>query len=136
MSKRVDNWGTLLNQYLIDRSLMPFSWGLNDCVMFAADWVELATGERKISYVYRDALADMRIVTDLGGLRAAVTSVMGDPYPTARMADRGDIGILSLPYKDKTIDCLGVIKGVEVATPGETRVVYNPRSALIAAWKV
>ena len=34
----------LLARFIEERRRMPFTWGSNDCCLFAADWVLAATG--------------------------------------------------------------------------------------------
>lgn len=43
--KRLPAWDTqLLHRFLQERATTPFSWGVNDCSMFAADAVKAQTG--------------------------------------------------------------------------------------------
>lgn len=41
---RPDNWQIMLSQYLERASAFGFSWGENDCLFFASNWVEQLTG--------------------------------------------------------------------------------------------
>lgn len=72
---------------------MPFAWGVNDCCLFAADWVLAATG-RDIAADYRGryttALPAMRFVELGGGVEAMIERAGGQVVHPA-MARRGDV---------------------------------------------
>ncbi len=78
----------------------PFAWGVQDCCLWAADWVRLATGRDPAAGWrdhYRSALGAARIVARRGGFEAHVAACLAgaglsetsDPRP-------GDVGIVEL----------------------------------------
>jgi hypothetical protein len=68
--ERKPYWDTReLNDFLIARAFMPFSWGVNDCALFVADAIEAMTGT--------DIAADFRGYTDEAGAWDAIRRVRG-----------------------------------------------------------
>jgi hypothetical protein len=41
---RIDNWESALAKYIADSQGLSFVWGRNDCTLWAAKWVDIATG--------------------------------------------------------------------------------------------
>jgi len=86
-----------LMEYFEKAALEKWSWGTNDCVMFAADWVICSSGidiAKSIRGKYSSELGAARIASKRGGFVAGVSGeidrFMGrtnDPYD-------GDIGIV------------------------------------------
>ncbi len=72
---------------------MPFAWGVNDCCLFAADWVLAATG-RDLAAEYRGqyatALGALRFVESAGGVEGLVQRAGGRRID-AKLARRGDV---------------------------------------------
>jgi hypothetical protein len=68
--ERKPYWDTReLNDFLIARAFMPFSWGVNDCALFVADAIAAMTGT--------DIAADFRGYTDEAGAWDAIRRVRG-----------------------------------------------------------
>lgn len=84
---------TLLAHFIEERREMRFKWGVNDCCLFAADWLLYSTGnDFAVDYrgKYSSALSARRLVDAAGGVEAIVERAGGvrlDP----RLAQRGDI---------------------------------------------
>lgn len=130
--KRREDWPARLTRYVTEKALTPFAWGTNDCVQFAAGWVEECTGERVLSIVYSDEKSGLRKLQELGGLAAATTQVLGEPLIGGEIIHRGDIALLMNDGRP----CLGVVMGTYVVSPGETRLSYHPRSQIMSAWRI
>lgn len=79
----------------------PFVWGVNDCSLFAADWVRSRTGLDPASD-WRGAYTTMRtahrLLADRGGLLAVISNAM-DGLGFARTDDplSGDVGVVTVP---------------------------------------
>ena len=132
MADRWSDWPELLAQFLVERTPMPFVWGVNDCATFAADWVRLTTGAELLDVRHDSALSAMRAMQEEGGLAAAVTARLGEPYEHPQMAGRGDIAIAEMDGEE----CLVVVDGLHIAGPGEHGLVLNDRSMIKTAWRV
>lgn len=125
------DWPTQLAQFLAEREVMPFAWGSNDCVTFAAAWVELATGREVFSAEHDSALSAAREIEKRGGLLAAVTDALGEPID-ANSAQRGDIALIDMGGRD----ALGVVQGIYVAGPSEAGLLLVGRETIKAAWRL
>lgn len=85
-----------LHELVLDRHDKPFVWGIRDCCLWAADAVHAVTGRDMASDLrgsYWSARQAMRVVRDLGGLPALVTSRMGPPIDVDEAID-GDVCLL------------------------------------------
>lgn len=121
---------TALLAFLAARQNMPFSWGQNDCVLFAAGAIRALTGRDALADIgawsnQREALARLK---ELGGLAAAVDGVLTALPPA--LAQRGDIGMI----ESQRGPALVVVCGLTLAGPGEHGIEHLPREALIQSW--
>lgn len=78
----------------------PFAWGVQDCCLWAADWVLAATGRDPAAGWrgrYLTALGAARLVTRRGGFEAHVAACLAD-VGLAETSDPGpgDVGIVEL----------------------------------------
>jgi hypothetical protein len=80
MVRRIENWPLLLSAFLRARRDVPFQWGENDCVMFAADAVRAITG---VDYAagWRGTYSTEEQAADLlksgGGIDSIITDALG-----------------------------------------------------------
>lgn len=74
---------------LLQRHAEPLSWGVNDCVQFAADAVACYGGWRPELPKYASEREALEIIARGGGLEALVTRVLGEPIQVkdARIGD-------------------------------------------------
>jgi hypothetical protein len=119
-----------LAAYVAGREAVPFAWGTNDCVTFAAGAVLALTGRDPLAGIgtwktERGALLQLR---RRGGLIAAVSSVLL-PIPLAH-AHRGDI--CAVPGPDGTF--LMVAEGITLVGPELAGLKRLPRTAMVNAW--
>ena len=93
MAARCNNWPDLLAAYIERKRHEAFAWGSNDCCLFAADWVQIATG-RDIAAQWRGqyatALSAHRALNRGGGIERLVDQAGGTKIATA-LARRGDL---------------------------------------------
>jgi len=121
-----------LHAYAASHMRTPFAWGEHDCVLFAAGAVQAQTGlDRLAGYRGRwtSARGAARVLASLGGLQAAVDSVLTPIAPA--MAQRGDVaGWLD---QDGRLQ-LAIVEGDAVMGPGLAGLERLPRSVMIRAW--
>lgn len=97
--RRVDNWPLVLAHFIEARRNQPFEWGVNDCCLFASDWVRACTGTDPadgIRGTYASALSAARVISAHGGMIGLVQK-LGEPLGMnpvhALSASRGDLVI-------------------------------------------
>jgi hypothetical protein len=131
---RIHDWPERLMRFLAERRRVPFDWGQHDCVLFACSWIEEATGADPLGDLrgqWTDAASAVRLLRDLGGLRAAVESKMGEPIPVL-MAQRGDLALIEREDERG----LGVVVGADVAVLTPAGIGFVALSEASAAWRV
>jgi hypothetical protein len=93
MATRCNNWPDLLTAYIERKRHEAFAWGSNDCCLFAADWVQIATGHDIAAQwrgQYASALSAHRALNRGGGIERLVDEAGGMKIATA-LARRGDL---------------------------------------------
>ncbi len=112
---------------------MPFAWGSNDCVLFAADCVCATTGiDHAVKFRgYSTAIHAARLVKKLGGLEQIVTSALGEPIPLHKIT-AGDVVLISID----SIPALGIYSGNACLGPGKDGIIAIGRAQIVMAWKV
>lgn len=137
---RFENWPQLLTQFLDSKRDQPFEWGVNDCCLFAADWVHLATGQDPalaFRGVYETAQGAADVLKDFGGVHGAIAGLNpkhGIRPVAVGFAGRGDLVL----YPGGMGETLGVIDdgGRSIAGPGKLGLVWTLRTRAIQAWRV
>lgn len=135
MSRLVD-WDTYLDRFLAARLDDPHQWGVNDCVLFAADAIQAMTGTDPLpphgrGYKTEDeALALLEHDYD-GSLMALADDLFGTP--TSRLnAQRGDIAAGRWGVDDELV--LGVVTAGGVASPGRYGLCLHDRQTIVRCW--
>ena len=134
MSARRDNWPKLLAQFIEARRAQPFAWGSNDCCIFAADWVEICTGEDHAKVWrgrYTSALGAARVLDEAGGVEALVDA-LGLQRIAPKLAGRGDI-VAQEAGRGMT---LGICLGETTAYTAKTGLLFGPITNVETAWKI
>lgn len=86
-----------LRAYLEDGLSRPFRWGVDDCILWPADWAVMLgrpDPAAKFRGRYRTAIGARRIIKRHGGLASLVTSVMGAPALPGSVPAPGDVGLV------------------------------------------
>lgn len=125
---RVEGWEERLDAAIDGRRTLRWKWGKHDCLMAACKlldamtepevrWIEqlAALGypgqPRVVEYRSRDKA--VALLNALGGYRvaleSALTHILGDPYPTVRLARRGDVVMLDSQIEDFDLVALGIV---------------------------
>jgi hypothetical protein len=134
MMKRVNNWERLLAEFIKARQHVPFERGVHDCCLFAADWVQLATGidfAGQFRGRYHDDESALLIIESAGGLVELVAGLLGEPCPIAQ-AGRGDIVAVSYG----ATGAIGICCGQYSVFVGHDRMYRLPTSKCEAAWRI
>jgi hypothetical protein len=138
---RLQNWQARFSDFGKARASMPFSWGSNDCCVFASASVEAITGTNPMASFEaygaelgpkRQALKRLlRRIGKTGDLRTLATAYLGAPV-SPLMAGVGDVVLVF----NEGREMLGVCNGVNVIAPGQSGIVALGMDAATAAWKI
>ena len=121
-----------------DARLRPLEWGVHDCVLFAAADVRIQTGrdalaELGIEPTWRTALEAHAAIESVGGLRAGLTSLFGEPV-SALQARAGDIALAQDPESDREL--LAVVHHGVLLAPSAAGLAVMSLDQVLAAWRV
>lgn len=130
MVARPPDWPARLDAYLAERAAMPFAWGSNDCVTFAAGWMAALGCPIDLPTWETEAEAEA-LLAERGGLQAAVEAILGVPIE-APFCGRGDIVLADAGETTP----LGICTGPRVALAGPSGLVHLPRRVIRAGWRV
>ena len=116
--------------YIAARTAVPFAWGSNDCVTFAAGAVLALTGRDPLAGIpaWQSERAALIGLKRRGGLFAAVSSVL--PQIAPAHAHRGDIGAVMGPDGP----FLMMIEGATLVGPALHGLFRHRRDALVCSW--
>lgn len=131
--RRLPDWQVRLAAFERARRAEPFSWGNNDCATFAAGCVEALTGERVLDFVNMPTSARraMRVVRDAGGMRRAVSLILGE-FVAPVFARPGDVVLLRVGRHH----ALGICNGTVAFGPSHVGVASVDMRCAECAWKV
>jgi hypothetical protein len=91
---RVDFWEKKLLEYLEQSRSLKFEWGVNDCVMWAGKWLDIARGTNQIEqYIgtYDSAESSQVILEELGCSDVSELATSRLLRKSVKMANRGDL---------------------------------------------
>lgn len=111
----------------------PFAWGAHDCCLFAADAVLALTGQDHAAGLrgtYTDAMGAVRVLQQLGGLRAVAGRV--GPRVAPLGARVGDVGLVAHADRELLAVCVGDVW----LAPGPHGLGATPLGDAICAWSV
>lgn len=131
---RPHNWQSLLQAHIKERYRRPFQWGVQDCALFAADWVFVCTGvDPAIRYrgTYDSAISAMRLLADTGGLAGLAQVHLGDEI-VVQMASVGDIGLAA--YNNSA--SLVIFGGSAWYGPAKEGITHLPSSMVKRVWRL
>lgn len=109
MIRRVEGWPIALSAELKRREKMPFVWGENDCMMFAADCIYIMSGidfaaDFRGKYDSREG-ADA-IIAEYGTVIKMLSHILDcSPERNFMLATRGDVALVSV----NGTDAVGVV---------------------------
>lgn len=131
--KRFDDWDKRLSNYIASKANEPFSWGNNDCVLFAVKAAECLTGVNTYnSYLgYSTEEEAKEIIRSGGGLSNILSKHYGSGHRKYLKARRGDIVLIkSDDYQVGIIDDSGQF----VILPSDTGLVREPLHKIWRVW--
>jgi len=119
---RKQNWPHILAMEIEAWRNQPFSWGFNDCAMFAANVVEAMTGidyaaEFRNKYTTREEAQAM--LDEHGGLCSIMDKLFDRINP--RLAHRGDVVLIEVDSRE----FLAVVIDWRCAAPGNDGLLFN-----------
>lgn len=121
MPTRCANWPEALAAYIDCKRNEPFAWGVNDCCLFGADWIQLCTGldpAATLRGTYDSALSGVRVLENHGGLIGTIEThiePLGFKAISQGFAARGDIAVRDCGNGDT----MGVVLGSNAAFVGK-----------------
>lgn len=135
---RLLGWRAALAAEIERHRRLPFIWGENDCVLFAADCVKAMTGEDPAGEIrgrYRTAIGATRLLRRRGGSLADLVGFGFDPVHPSR-ARVGDLALTPSADASFTEDALGIVTGAVVTVVAPNGLGAVQLSSAIAAWRV
>ncbi len=122
-------------RFLAQAADRPFEWGVWDCVRFAAAAVHALTGvDHLAGLTWASQTEALRMLRDLGGLRAAVSGVLGEPI-AAGLARAGDVVLAVDPHADDGRELLAICHGPYLIAAGAAGMTVLPLSAGVCTWR-
>jgi hypothetical protein len=145
MIHRKPNWQTLLHEFLEKRVREPFTWGGNDCALFAADAVNVITGTdlgAGFRGKYSDqagALALMKTTCGTEDALALAVYLCAQakfvPWASVAYAQRGDVIVLKNPDGSHSLGIVA-LDGRHALFVTEDGLRRMKVLSCVAAWKV
>lgn len=134
---RVADWPEQLAALIEGRRDRPFEWGTHDCCMFAADAVQVLTGDDPLTAYRGTYSTEEEAAAKLGeaGLEAAALERMatfGAPLIRPSLAQRGDVALVAV----RNHLLLGVVTGERIVVPDADRLAEVPLRLAIRAWAI
>jgi hypothetical protein len=137
--RRVAGWEERLEALWLARQATPFTWGVHDCCMWAADVVQAVTGvdlagEQRGQY--DSAETGAVVLAEVGGVLGLAwtrLSPVADLVPIA-LATAGDVGVVQ--QGGAIGHTLVVNVGDRWVGPGEVGLVEWPAARVLLCWCV
>lgn len=132
MMKRHSDWPEKLAEFIEARRKRAFSWGQQDCALFAADGILVMTGVDPAEGLrgYRSVSGAAKRIKQAGGMRELATSF---PEKPVGLAQRGDLVLADVDGRES----FGLVAGAGVwCGPGVDGLVFRPMSDVVAAFEV
>jgi hypothetical protein len=130
------DWRERMASLMHSRAAAPFQWGVNDCLMFAADAVVACTGTdpaAELRGTYSDAMTARRMLEALGGT-ASICDDLFERFQATGLARLGDVGLMAMPNgREVAIVCGG---NSWHAPAEEGGLAGYPFDAVQVAWRV
>lgn len=133
MVKRFDDWPKRLSAYLRERQTMPFEWGKNDCMMFAAKAVYALTGHDYFTEYsdYDDEDKAAELLKKHRGVAGIIIACLGQGTDKILTAKRGDVVLVKMPeFTAGIVDDTGA----RIALISKDGLVRRPLTSAIRVW--
>lgn len=136
MLRRFDDWPARLHAFVRARQSLPYVYGETDCASFAQAAILEMTGIDVMPGVVRPtsriAAARFLLAGGYGDIEGLATELLGPPLESARLAGRGDI----ISFEANGECHLGVVTGLDAATPGKDGILWVHRALWRRGWRV
>lgn len=133
MLQRVEGWESRLHAHISRHRALPFGWGSNDCVTFAAGAVAALDPSWCWAVAWKDEREALRQLAEMGGLEAATRSVLGRPADDWKACRRGDIALIC----KAGMPSLAVDAGAKLCGPNLAGGLgFVSRRDVIKVWRV
>lgn len=132
---RVENWDALLYEFIESRKNLPFTRGIHDCCLFAADWVKQLTGTdyaETLRGTYSDEAEALQIISSAGGLIEMVSGLIGSEQVSVNLAQRGDVVAIS----EGATGAIGICTGKYTCFVGHDKMYRIPTLKCECAWRI
>lgn len=122
----------------VDRAVEPVRWGVDDCTMWAANWVEIASGRAVATHSYDTEDKARALIERHGGLLNIWDRALGDAgFFESYDPQLGDVGLVDTRLSGP----VGVIfaaggLGLRRKAGGGVWTFSTARRALIKAWSI
>ena len=131
---RRHDWSSRLYYQIDAHKALPFSWGSNDCCLFAARVVDSMCDtdhEGTLREKYQDEASALEYILRSGGIAEAVDTFIGK-HKTEGRPVRGDVVL----FNGSNGETLGICLGRYIAAMGRDGVVYSDRGSVICYWSI
>jgi hypothetical protein len=136
---RLPDWQARWAALCADRQDTPFTWGVHDCCMWAADAVQALQGwdpAQEWRGTYATALGAARLLADHGGVQGFATAALGVPVAPL-WATVGDVVLIEQPEAPEgQRHLLALCNGASALAAGPHGLLAFGMGAATAAWKV
>lgn len=132
MTEVVKDLPVALASFIESRRAAKFEWGVNDCALFAADWVLTVTGvdhAEGLRGKYDDEAGARRLIEQAGGMAAFAAEL--SPTPLG-FAQRGDVVLAVIDGHETFGVCLG---NGQWCAPGLRGLVFRPMTDVIQCFR-
>ena len=142
---RYENWPSLLFDYFKTRETMPFTYGKNDCMLFAADWILTATGCDLATFfrgkysTKRGAATLLKKYADGGLIETAIKAMASVQAPSIlpTLTQRGDFVLVETTIEGNEQGLMGgICAGRNIAAPASDKMIYLPLKTVRYAWSI
>ena len=147
--ERVQDWPILLDEYIRDHLNKPFTWGDNDCCLFACTAVQILTGidpaeSWRGKYTSREAalhLAQVRGCNTVYDIAKSMAAQYGFEEIMPGFASRGDIVCHTSTNPNGLGQTLAVVGAGVCYGPGDNGLIVTQLGDIITrkttkAWKI
>lgn len=132
---RLKDWQTHFSEFISERRKHRFSWGKNDCCLFAADSTLAVTGKDFASDyrgTYNDEASASTLIQSFGSLENLCTALTGIQPVSAAYADIADVVLASYAGRE----LLAIANGVHVLAVSGEGLINLPLSVCTKTWKI
>lgn len=134
----ISNWPKALSDFIEKNKYKNFSWGENDCIMFASSCINAITSNDPAAQwrgKYSTALSAARIFSDFGGFENMIDTVSSDfgyiDVPVNK-SQRGDL----VMHTQRRWPACGINLGSLSAFAGVDGLVLIKTKMCVRAWRI